>query len=94
MTPEEKSLLERTYKLAEENNKILRGLRRSNRTAIALRALYWVVIIALSYGAIYFIQPYFNTLTSMLGQNGGISGLTSDLSTLQEAANQLKAVKK
>ena len=31
MTPEEKSLLERTYKMSEENNSILRKMRRAGR---------------------------------------------------------------
>ena len=63
MTPEERSLLERALKLAEENNALLLGLRRYNRVSSGLRALYWVVIIGASFGAFYLIQPYIqNTL--------------------------------
>jgi len=64
MTPEEKSLLERTNKLAEENNTILKSMRRSARFANALKLAYWVVIIFLSIGAYYAIQPYVNTMIS------------------------------
>jgi len=66
MTPEEKSLLERTYKLTEENNKILHGLRRSVRWYSAYKVIYWVVIIGLSVGAFYVFQPYLNTLLSYM----------------------------
>ncbi len=71
MTPEERSLLERTHKLAEENNALLRSLRRSHRFSTAVRALYWVVIIILSFGAYYLIQPYVDTLTDAYTQMEG-----------------------
>jgi hypothetical protein len=75
MTPEEKSLLERTYKMTVENNDILHRMRRSARFSSVMRYVYWAVIIILSFGAYYFIQPYVNFLTSSLGniQNGASS---------------------
>ncbi|MFA6315035.1 MAG: hypothetical protein WC648_01540 [Candidatus Paceibacterota bacterium] len=66
MTPEEKSLLERTYKMSEENNAILRKMRRANRYAIIFRVLYWVVIIGLGLGAYYAIQPYVMSMTDII----------------------------
>ncbi len=57
MTPEERSLLERTYQLTEENNDMLKSIRRSGRFSLALRIGYWAVIILLSVGAYYVIQP-------------------------------------
>ncbi|MDE1974950.1 MAG: hypothetical protein KGI49_00330 [Patescibacteria group bacterium] len=93
MTPEERALLERTAASVEENNKILRGLRRSNRTAIIMRVVYWIVIIVLSFGAYYLIQPYFDFLTS-LGSGGGSSqsqnGSLPDMQQVQNAAQSLK----
>ncbi|MDQ5893141.1 MAG: hypothetical protein QG640_152 [Patescibacteria group bacterium] len=74
MTPEERSLLERTYKMAEENNEILRSIRRSNRWSMAVKAIYWIVIIGLSIGAFYFIQPYIEFMTSALGIGAANAG--------------------
>lgn len=68
MTPEEKSLLERTYKMAEENNKILRSIRRSTRWSIFMKVFYWVIIIGGAYGAYHFLQPYVNTITDLYSQ--------------------------
>lgn len=68
MSPEEKSLLERTYKLAEENNEILRSIRSGRRWGIAFKVFYWAIIIGLSYGAYYFIQPYLKMVTGVYGQ--------------------------
>jgi hypothetical protein len=85
MTPEEKTLLESTYKLAEENNKILVSMRRSNRLTMVMRITYWVLIIVLSFGAYYFIQPYFTMLS---GAYGGVG--TDTLDNAQNAANSLR----
>jgi len=68
MTPEEKSLLERTYKLAEENNSILRGIRRSNRWGIAFKIFYWLVILGITFGAFYFLQPYLESSLKLFNQ--------------------------
>jgi hypothetical protein len=65
MTPEEHNLLERTLKLAEENNAMLKSIRRSNRLSVIMRVVYWVVILGLSYGAFFFIQPYINSLMGL-----------------------------
>jgi uncharacterized protein (UPF0333 family) len=79
MTPEERSLLERTYKMAEENNDILKSIRRANRLSLAFRVLYWVVILGVSYGAYYFIQPY---LQSMLGLYDQVRGNVDTVQSL------------
>lgn len=84
MTPEEKSLLERTYYIADENNKMLRSIKRSGQIALAMRVFYWVIIIGVSFGAYYFIEPYIDTLTSVYG-----AGINSP-NSVQSAADSLK----
>lgn len=85
MTPEEKSLLERTYKLAEENNIILHSIRRSNRFSAAMRIVYWVIIIGLSVGAYYLIQPYLQTVMGLYGQATSIlGGKQNSINSLQD----------
>jgi len=86
MTPEEKSLLERTYKMAEENNRILLSIRRSARLSSVMRYVYWAVIIALSVGAYYFIQPYVNFLMSEF------SGSADNTSSSQGLVQLLKTL--
>ena len=91
MTPEERSLLERTDKLAEENNTILRSIRRSNRFSIILRVFYWVIIIGVSFGAYYFIQPYLETMMGAYSQiQNGFSATPSNTNSIQDTANTIK----
>ncbi|HTK33569.1 MAG TPA: hypothetical protein VL335_03465 [Candidatus Paceibacterota bacterium] len=87
MTPEEKSLLERTYKLVEENNDILIKMRRGARITNIMRIVYWAVILIVSFGAYYFIQPYLNF---MLGSLGSLSGLVGNANAASDAAQSLK----
>ena len=78
MTPEERGMLEETYRLTQENADILRGIQRSQRTSNVLKIVYWVAIIVLSFGAYYLIQPYVNTLKSSVNDITGsdtLSGL-------------------
>jgi uncharacterized membrane protein len=92
MTPEERSLLQRTYVLAQENNIILRGIRRANRWGIAVKIFYWVIIIGATLGAFYFVQPYLESTLNLVDQaqesirslNGNIGQVESSLDILKK----------
>ncbi len=65
MSPEERELLNKSVALAEENNSMLRSMRRGQRWANIVRAVYWIVIIGTAVGAFYFLQPYFDEVMRM-----------------------------
>ena len=75
MTPEEKSLLERAVKLGEENNSILKSMRRAARISTILHVFYWLVIIALSVGSYfaiqYFVEPFIKMMPSVMNATSG-----------------------
>jgi TRAP-type C4-dicarboxylate transport system permease small subunit len=81
MTPEEKALLENTLTLVKENNEILRSIRRTSRISTALKIFYWVLIIGLSLGAFYFIQPYVDLIR---GGGGTDNAITNQAQQLQD----------
>ena|ERR1035437_4356376 len=60
MSPEEHELLKRSIALSEENNDILRGIQRTMRFNRFMTAIYWLIIIGVSVGAWYFVQPYWS----------------------------------
>jgi len=68
MNPEEKELLNRSLRLSEENNKILRKMQRTARWA-----LIWglvkviIVIVPLVLGVIY-LQPFFDSASEVINQ--------------------------
>jgi hypothetical protein len=64
MNPEEKELLRRSLLLSEENNKILRGLQRSQRwSSIWGFIKFLIVIVPLVIGYL-FLQPYLGSILS------------------------------
>ncbi len=67
MDPESKKLLEDTYRLAEDNNKMLHSVRRSMRIGRIMTIIYWVLIIGSAFGAYYFVQPYLTQLIEVYG---------------------------
>lgn len=67
MDEESKRLQIETLELARENNKILRKMRRSQQIAGVMRALYWLVIIAVTVGVFYYLEPYINQLKDVYG---------------------------
>ncbi|MSU45288.1 MAG: hypothetical protein EXS47_01515 [Candidatus Zambryskibacteria bacterium] len=81
MSEEEKELLKRSVDLAEENNDMLRAIRRSMRFARFMSIIYWVFIIGSAIGAYYLIQPYIESLTGVYG--GARDSLDSFKSALE-----------
>lgn len=84
MTPDDRKLLEETYELAQENNKILRSMRNSARLEKFFRYSYWIIIIVISYFAYVAIQPYMAMMKSVTSGGSGLQDPTSVLRSLNE----------
>lgn len=65
MAQDEKELLEKTYKLSEENNNILRKMRRSAIYSRIFKVLYLLVALVLATSLYYVIQPYFDKVINI-----------------------------
>ena len=69
-----KGLLVKNIKLAEENNQLLLGMRRSARWAAFFRLVYWLVILGGLGVSYYFVQPYLMTVLNTYEQiQGGVN---------------------
>lgn len=79
MDPESKRLLGETFRLAEENNKMLHSMRRSMRIGRIFKAVYWILIIGSAVGAYYFVQPY---LEQLIGGYGSTKSSIENINTL------------
>lgn len=66
MNPEEKQMLEETLELSQENNKMLKHIRRSQKMAAVMRVFYWVLVLVISYGAYTFAEPYVNQMVKII----------------------------
>ncbi len=68
MDEELKNLLSENLAISKESLKILKGIRRGNRLAIAFKFFYWLVIIGAVVGAYYFLQPYIKQGLAIVNQ--------------------------
>ena len=60
--------LNKVLDLVKENNKMLRKIRRGQKRSQIVRIAYWLIIIGISVGAYYYIQPYINMLQDFTGE--------------------------
>lgn len=64
-------MLKKTLELAQENNKMLRSIRRGMFWGRIIRVVYWVVIIGAAIGIYYYIAPYLDSAISAYGNVKG-----------------------
>ena len=72
MSPEEREVLNRAVLLGEENNKLLRYIKRSMRVSQIVSFVYWVIIIGSAIGAFYFLKPYIGQIESLYGSASSV----------------------
>jgi hypothetical protein len=86
MTPEERDLLTQSIKISEENNRILKSMRRSARFASFLRIVYWVIILGSAFSAYYIIKPFIDPLIK------GYNSVQENIQSVKDATNKLPAL--
>lgn len=77
MEPEEKEMLKKTLELSQENNKMLRSIKRSMFWGRITRIAYWIIIIGAAIGIYYYIEPYIDTA---INAYGGVKGTLKNFS--------------
>lgn len=86
MTPEERELLTKSIELSEENNKMLRSMRRSARLSSILRAVYWLIILGLAFGSYYVIKPYIDPIIN------GYTEIQSNFNDIKNTTSMLQSL--
>lgn len=62
MNEEDRILLHDLQKTVDENQKILKGIRSHHRMATLFKIIYWMVILAIIFGAYYFAKPVIDSV--------------------------------
>jgi hypothetical protein len=88
MDPESKKLIEETFELAKENNKMLHRVRRVQKRQALWSFIKVVFVIGISVGALYFLQPFMDKAIGLFNQISGTS------QSLQDNSVNLKDVLK
>ena len=71
MDEETKNKIDALLKLEQDNNLMLHKIRGSQKTTAMLRAIYWVILIALTFGAYVYVQPYTDKIMSLYSSASG-----------------------
>lgn len=55
-------IVEETRELSLDNNRILHSIQRRDRLSLIAKIIYWVIILGIAAGAVYYVQPYIDQL--------------------------------
>ena len=84
MNPDEKQMLQESLELSRQNNAMLHSMRRIQKWASFMRIVYWILIIAVSYGAYKYTEPYLNKAMQIF------QSTQTDLNSLKSITGQFK----
>lgn len=78
MDPESKKLLEETFALTEENNKMLHKVRNVQKWAAFWQTFKILLIIGIAFGSFYFLEPYINKMVNLYNSVYGTTQKVND----------------
>jgi len=84
MDPNTNQILRDILKKTEENNVLLKKIHRANVWNRVIRIFYWLIIIGITLGSYYFIQPYIH------GMLGAYQSLLTGVESIQTGAESLQ----
>jgi hypothetical protein len=84
MDPESKKMIEETFYLAKENNKMLLKIRSVQKWDIFWSLLKWFIIIGIALGSFYYLEPYVNKIITFYGSISGTSQSSGTSGSFQD----------
>lgn len=85
LDPEIEDLLRENIKVSKENNELLHKIWSDVKYKRVLKFLYWAILIALTLGAYYYIQPIVEGITGSYGSIKG--GIDAGIENIQKLNN-------
>lgn len=67
MDPNEQRMIRESLQLSRETNILVKKIHRHLMIGRAFKAVYWIIIIGVTVGAFYFLQPYIESLQGVYG---------------------------
>jgi len=77
MDAEDKKNIAEILRLSQENNAYLKKVRSSQKTAQIFKTIYWIFILCVMFGGLYFAKPYLNVLSMYSEGINGLKGAAS-----------------
>ena len=90
MDSEDKKIIKETLELTRENNRLLKKMRRRQFWGTLTSVLYWIIVLGVSFGAYYFLQPYLEKMKELfLGFQEMSESIPSSTQTASGAVNSV-----
>ena len=96
--PELKELLEANLAVSKENNVLLKKAHKIQKRAQTWKLIYWIVVFGAVFGVYYYIQPYFERVTSLFGNTkaqlekiSNLSNALTDVKNVNKIIDQVKS---
>ena len=86
MSPEERELLTKSIKISEENNRMLKGIRRRARFSSLIHLIYWLLIIGSIVGSYYMVKPFVDPFIS------GYKSMQQNIQSVKNVTTNLPAL--
>ncbi|NOY35326.1 MAG: hypothetical protein GXP44_00080 [bacterium] len=80
----EKELMRKNLEVSQESLKLLKKMHRARMVGGTLKVFKWMIIIGISLGSYYYVEPY---LRPMIDAVGGITSGAERVQGVGEAAN-------
>ncbi|OIO29627.1 hypothetical protein COX93_00935 [Candidatus Nomurabacteria bacterium CG_4_10_14_0_2_um_filter_30_12] len=87
MDPESKELIQDTLKLTEENNELLHKIRGVQKRETLWQVAKMILIIGITLGSFYYIEPYLN---KMMDLYNSITGIQQDVKNVSDGTSSFK----
>jgi hypothetical protein len=84
MDSESKKLIEETFELEQENNRMLHKVRSVQKWDTFWSGLKIIVIVGIAFGSFYFLEPYMDKVMNLYNSFSGTKQTTSSSSTFQD----------
>lgn len=90
---DDQRLLQQIAKLTQENNEILRGMRRAQRWGRLFRLLWWIFIIGTSAATYYYLQPIMLSMLETYEKALGSANAAANSDLISQLKELISAMK-
>jgi len=80
------------FELTKESQKMIRSMYRTARWSAFFSVIKWALIIAITVGSLYYVQPFVTSFMKTYDSLSGNSTATSGISTFFKGANFLNSI--
>lgn len=88
MDEQSRGLLIEIQKLSQENNSMLKSMRRAERNGRMFKAIYWIIVLGLTYAAYIYAKPYMEQAKEFYGAAQAQMQVVKNMQNVMQSSGQ------